>query len=131
MKDKYSDIKERKKQSDKIRKSWDNLELRKRQSETVKSIWNKRKADNISFNKKECIFILDDLYIEFESVKKLKKFIKDTYHVEFGNSVLHDMLKSESPYSPFHKNNKKLQKLSGMILKFNILKDEITFNSKS
>ena len=30
-----------------------------------------------------------------------------------------------------HKNNKKLQKLSGMILKFNILKDEITFNSKS
>ena len=60
--------------------------------------------------------------------QKKSNHFKSTY---YGNSVLHDMLKSESPYSPFHKNNKKLQKLSGMILKFNILKDEITFNSKS
>lgn len=76
--EKYKNLSEREKQSQKIKQSWSNLELRKEQSQRLKEYYKSNKKDQ-SYLYKGCIFELNGNSIEFESVKSLRKYLKNTY----------------------------------------------------
>ena len=54
------------------------MELRKEQSQRLKEYYKSNKKDQ-SYLYKGCIFELNGNSIEFESVKSLRKYLKNTY----------------------------------------------------
>lgn len=113
----YKNPIEREKHSKKIREVWNSPDMKEMQSKRLKDYYKTHKKDG-SFNFKACCMILDNNVIEFESVKALKKHLHDEYGITFANPTLKEMLSSEIPYKPFHKNKPASKKLSGMILKY-------------
>lgn len=96
----YKDEEERQKQSIRIRRAWSDDTLRYEQSERLKKYFQNNKKDN-SYNYKPCRFELNGLKKDFESVQKLKKFLREEYNISFSNPTLSNMLKTEEPYNPF------------------------------
>lgn len=117
MKKLYSNKSERVKQSERIRKAWSNQDLRSEQSKKLKEYYKNNKKDN-SYNNKKCSFELDGNIIIFDSVEKLKSYIKTRYDVQFSNPAFKKMMENETPYIPFHRKKEKLLKLEGMVVRF-------------
>lgn len=116
MKKKYSCSSERKKQSIKIRKSWENIELRNIQSKKLKDYYSTHIKDN-SYNNKKCKIVINDETIYFKSVSDLKSYLKKKYDYIPDNKTLKKIIHNSINnigYKPYHKNNKKLFKLCGM-----------------
>ena len=113
----YQDPNEREKQSKRIRTIWNNPDMKAAQSKRLKEYYKTHKKD-CSFNFKPCRMILKDEVIDFESVKALKTYLHDVYGITFANPTIKEMLLSETPYKPFHKNKSSSKKLSGMVLKY-------------
>lgn len=109
MKKKYSDPEERRKQSEKNKKAWSNPVLREEQSKRLKEYYKTHKKEK-SFSGIPCCFELNGEFKEFESVKSLKKFLKDTYNYTPRNHKLKEILtdgcqgKKFYSYFPRHKN---------------------------
>lgn len=115
-KKRYSNIEERKKQSIIIKQSWSNEELREQQRIKIKEYYSKNKKDN-SCNYKKCVFELNDLKIEFESVQKLREFLIEEYNYNPDRRTFSKLMKNGElriSFNPFHKN--KFKELVGMII---------------
>lgn len=113
MREKFKNQEERNIQSKKAKKIWSDEKLRSKQSEILKEYYKTHKKDN-SYRCKKCAFEHGGIVFYFNSQKELKKFLKDTYDVKFLNTDFKRMIESGESYTPFHKNNKKLQRLKGM-----------------
>ena len=77
----YSNEEERKKQSDRLTKVWDDDNLKRRQSEITKKIHEREKEFGIERNYKttKCCLEHNDVCLEFESVSKLQDYITSKY----------------------------------------------------
>ena len=114
----YQDSGERKLHSEKIKKVWSNQNLRQEQSKRLKEYYSEHKHD-CSFNFIPCIFKLNDISIEFDSIKDLREFLIEEYQYNPDRRTFNKLMelgKQGIPYKPFHKNNEKLQKLNGMLI---------------
>ena len=114
----YQDINERKLHSEKIRDVWSDKKLRQKQSEILKEYYSEHRHD-CSFNFIPCIFKLNDVVIQFDSIKDLRKYLLEEYQYNPDRRTfnrLMDLGKQGIPYKPFHKNNEKLQRLNGMLI---------------
>lgn len=114
----YQDPAERKRHGEKVKATWSNPKLKEEQSIRLKEYYKKNGGKDCSFNFKRCLFVLGDKQIEFESIKALKAYLKDEYGITFANPAIKDMLTSEKPYIPFHKNKPASKALYGMVLKY-------------
>ena len=99
--EKYSDPKERELQSIKIKKAWSNPELIQAQSNARKqyAIEHPEVIQAIARSHyKKCIFELNGEKIEFESLKDLKAYLKNTYGLVLSRAKEQDMLYNRTPY---------------------------------
>lgn len=118
MKKRYQDSNERKKQSVIIKEAWSNEVLREEQSKRLKKYYETHKKDN-SFNNKKCVMQLNEKIYNFISVKELRNYLKNKYDYNPDNRTFRKIVENSKegiPYKPFHKNNKKLNKLNGMLI---------------
>lgn len=116
--ERYKDINERKLHSEKIRKVWSDENLRQEQSDRLKEYYSTHERD-CSFNFIPCVFKLNDIEIEFESIKDLRNYLIEKYQYNPDRRTFNKLMelgKQNISYEPFHKNNKKLQKLKGMLI---------------
>lgn len=88
-------------------------ELREAAAEHARKL---HKQGQLGPKTEKCVFELKGEKKEFDSVGELKNYLKGEYDYRPSNNDLARMLRERKPYIPFHKNNKKLQKLSGMII---------------
>ena len=112
----YSDPEERKRQSEITRKFCHTEEYRKKCSESHKQYWATHEKDGSMFYK-PCVFKLNDIYIEFESVNALREYLITEYNYNPDRRTFKKLMndgKNNIPYKPFHRN--KMGKLSGMII---------------
>ena len=110
----YESEEERRKQSEKIRKAWSNDALRREQSERLKKYYSEHPADKSYLNIR-CSLTINNNEIIFDSIKELRKYLKDNYNFNPSRKTLRELLDTEEPYKPFHKN--KLSQLEGMVAK--------------
>lgn len=110
----YESVEERKKQSEKIRKSWSDKTLRKEQSEKLKAYYKENPPDK-SYLKKPCLLYIDNKELYFDSINSLRQYLSKMYGFEPSRSTLRQLIETELPYRPFHKN--KWRELDGMIIK--------------
>lgn len=114
----YQDINERILLSKRISKAWSNEELRQKQSETLKKYYSEHEHD-CSFNFIPCAFELNDVKIYFNSIKDLRKYLLEEYQYNPDRRTFNRLMelgKQGIPYKPFHKNNEKLKRISGMLI---------------
>lgn len=111
----YKNDEVRKEHSMKIREVWSDEILRNEQSKRLKTYYE-NKNRNCSFNCIKCGFILNDIHIVFESIKKLREFLILEYDYNPDRRTFKKLINNNNPYKPFHKNNKKLAKLEGMLI---------------
>lgn len=98
----YSYPKERELQSIKITKAWSNPELREQQSEKRKqyALDHPEIIQAIARSHyKKCVFELNGEIIEFESLKDLKAYLKNTYGLVLARAKEQDMLYNKTPYT--------------------------------
>lgn len=101
--DRYSDINERKKQSEKIRQSWSDETLRKEQAERSRKAYYKgTKEAIIAANEKEIVFELNGNKKIFNSRKECLQYLSNTYNFNPSHHTLGKILKGE-PYYAYHK----------------------------
>lgn len=114
----YQDINERNLHSEKVKETWSKKDLREEQSRRLKEYYSINKHD-CSFNFIPCIFKLYDIEIQFDSIKDLRKYLLEEYQYNPDRRTFNKLMelgKQGIPYEPFHKNNKKLQRLNGMLI---------------
>lgn len=114
----YQDINERKSHSKKAKEVWSDEKLRKEQSDRLKDYYSTHEHD-CSFNFISCVFKLNDTIIQFESIKDLRKYLLEEYQYNPDRRTFNRLMelgRQGIPYKPFHKNNEKLRKLSGMLI---------------
>ncbi len=117
-KERYSNPEERKIHSEKIKKVWSNPKLRRNQSEKLKEYYSNHKHD-CSFNYIPCVFKLNDIEIQFDSIKDLREYLIKEYQYNPDRRTFNKLMelgRQGIPYKPFHKNNEKLQRLKGMLI---------------
>lgn len=112
---KYSNIKERKLQSERIKKSWNNEQLKEEQSERLRNYYKTHKKDN-SYNNIPCGIKFNGVIYEFESVKQLKKFMKEEFNFAPRNSNVKQMMIDGTNGIPYVSFFKKHSNLNGMLL---------------
>lgn len=115
----YSDPTTLEQHRQKVKKAWSNEELRLKQSNHLKKLYKERGERDCSYNNIRCVFELNDEKIVFDSIKALRSFLKTeksyTPDQRKFNKLLEDGEKG-IPFKPFHKNNDKLNSLTGMII---------------
>lgn len=107
--------KERQKLKESVAKTWESPIIREKQSQRLKEFYKKNTHD-CSFNYKKCKFILGEIEKDFESIKELRSFLKEEYGYNPDRRTFQKIVNSGVPYVPFHKSNKKLLALSGMLI---------------
>ena len=112
---KYSNIEERKLQSEKIKKAWNNEQLKKEQSERLKKYYKTHKKDN-SYNNIPCGIKFNGTTYEFESVKQLKKFMKEEFNFVPRNPKIKQMMIDGTNGIPYISFFKKHSNLNGVLL---------------
>lgn len=106
--DKYANIEERKKQSEKIKKSWENEILRKKQSEKIKEYYknNPNKAlEKGQKQKKPCLLYINEEKLYFDSLKSLEVFMLNKYNLKISTNSKNKILNPNGHI--FRKNNVK------------------------
>lgn len=119
MKEKYSNELERNKQSEKIKRSWLNQQLRDEQSNRLKEYYKHHKKDQ-SYLYKKCTLKLKNQCFEFESIKSLRKYLKEHYDYKPNYDRLKEIIRNSENgigFNPYHKN--KLEELIGMKIFYN------------
>lgn len=114
----YSNKKIRELHSKKEKEIWSNPVLRNRHSKILKKYYSQHKHD-CSFNNIPCVFELNNIKIEFKSIKDLRDYLIKEYQYNPDRRTFNKLIKLGSmriPYNPFHKNNIKLQRLKGMLI---------------
>lgn len=114
----YQDINERELHSERIRDVWSDKDLRQKQSKILKEYYSEHEHD-CSFNFIPCVFKLNDIIIRFDSVKDLREYLLEEYQYNPDRRTFNRLMESGKqgvPYKPYHKNNEKLQRLSGMLV---------------
>lgn len=114
----YSDEKERKLHAEKVKEAWSDKKLRENQSKILKGYYSVHEHD-CSFNYIPCVFELNGIKIQFESIKDLRKYLLEEYQYNPDRRTFNKLMelgKQNIPYEPFHKNNAKLQRLKGMLI---------------
>lgn len=114
----YEDINERKLHSEKLKETWSNQDLRKEQSDRLRKYYSINEHD-CSFNFIPCVFKLNDIEVFFDSIKDLRAYLIEEYQYNPDRRTFNRLMELGSkgiPYKPFHKSNKKLQKLNGMLI---------------
>ncbi len=114
--ERYKNPKSRSEQSVKIKAAWSNSKLKAEQSERLK-FWYKTHKHNTAYLKIKCVFELNGEVVILDSIKSLRKFLKEEYGYSPDNRTFKRLLeqgKNRVPFEPFHKN--KLKELRGMII---------------
>lgn len=114
----YSNYENRKIQSIRIKKVWEKSELRKKQSEKLKNYYKNHPKD-CSYLHKRCNFLLNGTEIEFDSIKELRRYLISEYDYNPDRRTFNKIIQNSEKgisYMPFHRNNKKLSKLRGMMI---------------
>lgn len=107
----FEDIEERRRQSEKIKIAWSNPDLIQQQRERILKYYSEHKKDN-SYLHKPCILEFENKRYEFDSRKKLDAFLKQEFNLVLSRKLETELLLTEKPYRPFHKN--RLKKFIGM-----------------
>lgn len=114
----YQDINKRKLHSKKLKETWSNQNLREEQSKRLKGYYSTNEHD-CSFNFIPCVFKLNDITKQFDSIKDLRTYLIEEYQYNPDRRTFNKLMelgKQGIPYKPFHKNNEKLQRLNGMLI---------------
>ena len=114
----YKDKIVRREHAEKLKKLWSDDNRRSAHSDLLKQYYQIHDRD-CSFNNIPCVFELNEIKVEFESVKALREFLIKEYQYNPDRRTfkkLMEMGKQGIPYHPFHKSNEKLNKLQGMLI---------------
>lgn len=114
----YENQEERKLHSEKIKETWSDCELRQKQSEKLTEYYLTHEHD-CSFNYIPCAFELNGNTIFFNSIKELRMHLTNEYGYNPDRRTFNRLMTLGAngiPYEPYHKNNKKLQILKGMLI---------------
>lgn len=111
-KKRYEDPKVREEHSKKIKEYWTEDKCNEHKK-LLKKYYQEHTRD-YSFNNKQCVFELNDIYVEFESVKALRQYLIDQYHYNPDRRSFAKLMqqgKDGIPYKAFHS---KFNYLNGM-----------------
>lgn len=127
-KQRYTSKEEKEKHRKKITEAWNNEELRKAQSERIKNYYKDKERD-CSHNFKACLLIFNGETKRFDSVKDLRKYLKDELNYNPDRRTFHKWMDNGSKNIPFKHFHTAQSYLDGMIIKYeNKYNDDVTTN---